>query len=89
MEMPNAILVRKLKAAHAKGNNDDAYFCRERFAAASHDERINLEEQRIAAAQKVVTLYEEAYAEFHHGTASVKAGGQPSIRRHPCGGRRG
>jgi hypothetical protein len=71
MEMLIAILVRKLKEAHAQGNNDDADFCRERFAAASHDERMNLEEQRTTAAQKVARLYEEAYAEFHQATASV------------------
>jgi hypothetical protein len=69
--MPIVILVRNLKAVHAQGNNDDAYFCRERFAAASHDERMNLEEQRITAAQKVARLYEEAYAEFHQAAASV------------------
>jgi hypothetical protein len=68
--MPTAILARRLKALHAKGNNDDAYFCCERFAQASHDERLKLEEQRIEAEQEVTRLYEQTYAEFHQAAGA-------------------
>jgi hypothetical protein len=71
MEMSNAILTRNLKAIHARSNNDDAYFSSKRFAEASHDERISLEEQRIEAAQEITRLYAEAYTEFHRATASA------------------
>jgi hypothetical protein len=71
MEMPNAILTRNLKAILARSDEHDAYFSSKRFAEASHDELISLEEQRIKAAQEITRLYAEAYTEYHRATASA------------------
>jgi len=71
METASTILARKLKGAHIQGDNDDSYFCCERFADASCAERMNLEEQRIRAAELVTNLYEEAYAEYYRAIGLI------------------
>ena len=62
--MPITILVRRLKAVDVKITKEDAYFLERVEKAQTMDERMNLEDEMIAAAQEDTRLVEEAYAEF-------------------------
>ncbi len=64
MELPITILVRRLKAVDVKITKEDASFLERVEKAQTMHERMNLEDEMIAAAQEDTRLVEEAYAEF-------------------------